>query len=161
MSADGTTIFAEVSGTIQSYDLVTGALIRTYSVGHNPDGTGEISGGNLNGDVIVNNNDGTVGLLDPTKPSSDPTQYRIIASGGTRGDFVSPDINNGTLFLSQFDQVARLSCGPGCSIGAPPPTPEPGTAILLTLGLAGFALRRRSARFRKQGTGVWRRDGLR
>ncbi len=72
--------------------------------------TGVISGGALNGDIVVNNNDGTVGLLDPTKPDGDPNQFVLIATGGTRGDFVSPDLTNGTLFLSQNEQVARLSC---------------------------------------------------
>ncbi|MDE3106515.1 MAG: hypothetical protein KGK08_15195, partial [Acidobacteriota bacterium] len=48
----------------------------------------------------------------------------IIASGGTRGDFVSPDSNNGTLFISQYEQVARLSCGANCTIGSVVPEPS-------------------------------------
>jgi hypothetical protein len=67
----------------------------------------------------------------------------IIAAGGTRGDFVSADLNNGTLFLSQTEQVARLSCGPGCSIGGPPTVPEPATMLLFVAGLAGLVLVRR------------------
>jgi hypothetical protein len=118
VSSDGAVIYAENGGTVQSYNLVTGALIHTYSTGHSPDGTGVISGGPFDGDVIVNDNDGTVGLLDPAKPDGSPTQFVIIGSGGTRGDFVSPDTSNGTLFLSQNEEVARLSCGPGCFIGS-------------------------------------------
>jgi hypothetical protein len=49
----------------------------TYSTGHRPDGTGVISGGNFNADVIVNDNDDTVGLLDPTTST-----FVIIANGG-------------------------------------------------------------------------------
>ena len=116
VSADGLIAYVENGGAIQSYSIATGALIQTYSTGHSPDGTGVISGGLFNGDIIVNNNDGTVGLLDPTT-----SLFTIIANGGTRGDFVSPDLSNGTLFLSQNEEVARLSCGPGCSIGGPPP----------------------------------------
>lgn len=61
----------------------------------------------------------------------------IIANGGTRGDFVSADISNGTLFVSQIEQVARLPCGTGSS--GRPPVPEPSTYALMALGLAGIA----------------------
>jgi PEP-CTERM motif len=139
VSADGTIAYVENGGTVQSYSIATGALLHTYSTGHSPDGTGVISGGNFNGDVIVNDNDGTVGLLDPVTAT-----FTIIANSGTRGDFVSPDLSNGTLFLSQEDQVARLSCGPGCSIGGPPPgVPEPATFGLLGAGLTALVLIRR------------------
>src|SRR5260370_6265041 len=148
VSPDGTLAFVEVGGGIQEYSIVTGALLRSFVTGHSPDGTGVISGGSFSGDIIVNNNDGTVGLLDPSKPNGDPNLFVIIATGGTRGDFVSPDLNNGTLFLLQNEQVARLSCGPGCSIGGPPPdgtTPEPSTLFSMGAGLCVLllSLRRR------------------
>lgn len=142
VTADGLIAYVENGGTVQSYDIATGALIHTYNTGHSPDGTGVIIGGLFDGDVIVNNNDGTVGLLDPTKADGDPLQFVLIASGGTRGDFASPDRNNGTLFLTAFDAVYRLSCGPGCSIGVVggDPTPEPDAAILLGCGLIAIGL---------------------
>jgi hypothetical protein len=148
VSPDGSVAFVEVAGGIQEYSIATGALLRSFVTGHSPDGTGVISGGSLNGDVIVNNNDGTVGLLDPSKPNGDPNLFVIIATGGTRGDFVSADLNNGTLFLSQNEQVARLSCGAGCSIGGPSPgstTPEPSTLFTMGTGLCVLllSLRRR------------------
>lgn len=139
VSPDGNTAYVAIAGEIQAYSIATGALINAFATGHSPDGAGVISGGKFNGDVVVNNNDGTVGLLDPTKASGDPNQFVIIANGGTRGDFVSPDTSNGTLFLSQNEQVARLSCGPGCSIGGTG-VPEPSTFVLLCTALAALAL---------------------
>jgi hypothetical protein len=135
VSPGGTTLYAEDGGNILAYDIGTGALLHTYSGnGHAPDGTGVISdpGGKFDGFIIANDNDGTVGLIDPVAGTED-----IIASGGTRGDFTSPDTTNGTLFLSQFERVDRLSCGPGCSIGNPVPAPLIGHGLLVLLVVGG------------------------
>ena len=92
-------------------------------------------------------NFGTVVLIDPDAPGG-PT-YTLIASGGTRGDYASPDVTNGTLFIDTADIVYRLACGPDCGIGvAPPPidaVPEPETYALMLAGLAamGAVARRR------------------
>lgn len=131
VSPDGSTAYVAISGEVQAYSIATGALLASYATGHSPDGTGVITGGTFNGDVIVNDNDGTVLLLDPVTG-----KITIIANGGTRGDFVSVDTSNGTLFLSQNEQVARLTCGPGCSFNE---SPEPGTVALFGTGLLGFA----------------------
>jgi hypothetical protein len=145
VSPNGSTLYAEVGGGINSYNASTGAFLHSYSVGHGPDGTGVIVGGLFDGEVIVNNNDGTVGLLDPTN-----SNYTLIASGGTRGDFVSPDRSNGTLFMSELDAVYRLSCGTNCSIGTVPlpGIPEPSTWALLIAGFGavGAMIRRQGRR---------------
>ena len=86
-----------------------------------------ITGGKFNVDIVVNNNDGTVGLLNPTNGN-----YTTIADNGTRGDWVSLDTNNGSLFLSQQERIDRLTCGANCTFGA---TPEPSSIDLLGAGI--------------------------
>jgi streptogramin lyase len=147
VSPAGTVAYNETnSNALLGYSLVavnptTPVFSRTGLPG-GPDGTGIISGGVFSGDIIVNNNDGTVGLLDPTTGVE-----TIIAAGGTRGDLVAPDASNGTLFLTQSEALYRLSCGPDCSIGSVVPgVPEPSMLALVGSGLAGLWMRRRRAR---------------
>jgi hypothetical protein len=131
VSPDGTIVYVERNGnSILGYNISTHALVFNASSGHSPDGTGAISGGLYNGYVIANNNDGTVSLIDPTG-----TTQTIIANGGTRGDFTSPDTNNGTLLLSEYDFSYRLSA-PGGSFGG---VPEPSTVTMFGIGIAGIA----------------------
>lgn len=143
VSPDGKTAFLETSGGFSTYDIATGAL--GYSVGGfaGADGTGVITSTNtLNGNVVINTNNGQVWMYDP-----DTTARTLLASGGTRGDYVSPDPTTGTLFLDYSEAVFRLGCGAGCGIGAPPVTdvPEPETYALMLAGLGaiGFVSRRR------------------
>ncbi len=148
VSPDGKIAYVE-QGQINGYDIATGKLV--YSSGflfNSPDGTGVISSkNNLDGKIIVNTNAGQVDLLDPITNTS-----VAIAAGGTRGDYVSPDTNNGTLFLDYSDTIERLSCGPNCNIGGgpvPSAAPEPSTLTLLGLPLftigVGLLRRRRGA----------------
>jgi len=146
VSPDGTIAYIETnSNALFGYSLIspnptTPVFSRTGLPG-GPDGTGVISGGTFNGDLIVNNNDGTVGLINHVTGVE-----TIIASGGARGDLVSPDLSNGTLFLTSSDRTYRLACGEGCAIGSISPTPEPETYALLGAGLVAVWLRRRRIR---------------
>ena len=127
VSPNGQVIYVAISNGIAAYNINNGSQLNFWGIGHGTDGTGIITGGMFNGDIVVNNNDGTVGLLDPTSG-----MYVTIADNGTRGDWVSLDTNNGSLFLSQAEQIARLTCGANCSFGT---TQEPASFDLLGAGI--------------------------
>ncbi len=142
VSPDGTIAYAEAGGNIYAYSLTavdptTPVATYTSDASAQPDGTGVISGGALNGQIVVSNNDGSIGLIDPSTGAT-----TIIVTGMTRGDLVGPDTNNGTLLIADINQVLRLGLV-GATIGSTD-APEPASMALLGAGLVGLgALRRR------------------
>jgi hypothetical protein len=139
VSPDGKTVYGATGGRVLGWSIATGALVFVSDHIGSPDGTGIIEGASIfAGDIISNNNDGTVALIDPVSG-----HFTIIAIGGSRGDYVGLDGTNGSLFLTQTASIDRLSCGPGCFFTPPTSVPEPSTLALFGLVVAGVALIRR------------------
>ena len=144
VSADGKTVYVAIFGgsEVQGYDIATGALVfDSKNLPGGPDGTAVIIGGDFDGSIVVNNNDGSVGLIDVI----DRTET-IIATGGTRGDFASPDLNNGSLLLFEDDSAWRLGIKGGGIGGGGTPVPEPASAMLFGIGVLAIRFARRKAR---------------
>jgi hypothetical protein len=146
ISANGSIIYGATGGRIYGWNSTTGAQVFVSQPLGSPDGTGVINGSGLfAGDIVSNNNDGTVWLINHLTGLA-----VLIASGGTRGDYVGVDGNDGSLFLTQTNEVFKLGCGQGCGFvqGA---VPEPSTWAMMILGFAGvgyMAYRRRNAALR-------------
>jgi hypothetical protein len=134
VSADGSIVYGADSGFVIGWNISTGAQVFQSQFLGSPDGTGVITGkSKFAGDIVSNNNDGTVWLIDKTTELGTE-----IASGGSRGDYVGVDLTNGSLFLSQTNSLDRLSCGTGCGFVGPS-FPEPSTWVMMLVGFAGLA----------------------
>jgi len=136
VSADGSTVYGATGGRILGWNTSSGLQVFTSAFLGSPDGTGVITGSGLfAGDIVSNDNDGTVWLIDHLTGAA-----VMIASGGTRGDYVGVDGTNGSLFLTQTNEVYRLGCGPGCGFVGVDAVPEPSTWAMMILGFGGIAL---------------------
>ncbi len=139
LSTDGTTLYAAVSGHVFGYDIVSKNQVFDSGFISTVDGTA-LGFGSLAGNIFANTNDGRI-----VEVNLSNSAQTLIASGGSRGDFVTVD-PNGTLLITQTSSIVRLTPGAGGSFSS---TPEPGTVgLLLASGLsgAGLLLRRRRAR---------------
>jgi hypothetical protein len=128
VSPDGKTVY---NTGVTGFDIATGAVVYgTFGVS-DADGMGVISGGALNGDIVVNSNDGFVALLDAAGNET------IIADSGSRGDYTSADRTDGSLLLTQSDSIWRLKVAGGV-IGGGPTVPEPSTWAMMLLGFVSL-----------------------
>lgn len=141
VSPDGTVVYAASGGHVYGWKY-NGDFVYDSGYLGSPDGTGVIMGSTpFAGDIVANANDGTVWLLNPTTGVN-----MLLATGGTRGDYVGVDNTNGSLFLTQTDSVYRLTCGADCTFTNPIPEPDTLALAGVGLGLLGVVLRRRRVR---------------
>lgn len=135
-SADGSILYGAVlagsSSRLQGYRLSDNTQVFDVLAPF-IDGTA-VGAGVLNGFIFGNTNDGKMIEIDLSTATT-----KIIASGGSRGDFVTVDPSNNSLLLTQTDRILRLTAPSGGGFGGT--VPEPPTAWLLALGML-FAVRR-------------------
>ncbi len=152
VSPDNLTLYAEVNGHILGYNIATKAQIFDSGlIPGGPDGAAAGTG-SLAGFLFVNTNAGQV-----FEVNLSTLAQTLIATGGSRGDFVTVDPTDGSLLLTQTDSVVRLippaggGFGGGDGGGAAPAVPEPSTLALLGVGGAVLAGWRRMKRVRSAG----------
>ena len=141
LSSDGKLLYgASNNGHIYGFSTTTGARIFDSGfIANGVDGAA-LGTGSLLGNIFVNTNFGTVYEVNLATLAT--TQ---IASGGSRGDFVTVD-SNGTLLLTQTDSIYRLTAPAGGGFGS---VPEPSSILLVGMGCVGTLIQaRRKARSR-------------
>ena len=91
---------------VEGFNVTTEALVfESGTIAGGPDGIA-LGTGPVAGDLFANTNGGTVVEMNQATAAQ-----TIIASGGSRGDFVTVDPNNGTLLVTQSDRIMRLAPG--------------------------------------------------
>jgi hypothetical protein len=138
VNSTGTILYAALRGGydehVVGFDIPTGAAVfDSGAIAGQVDGI-TIGSGLLGNNLYVNTNAGTLLQI-----SLATLAVTTIASGGSRGDFVTVD-PNGTLLVTQTDSVLRLSFPPGSGPGGGPVTPQPSGLALLSVGLACLAI---------------------
>jgi hypothetical protein len=112
-------LYAATASQVVGWDVQSKVqMFTSQMIAGNPDGIAVGTGGTA-GFLIVNTNAGNLDLI--YLPAN---SLSVIASGGSRGDFVTVDPNNGTLLITQSDRIARLiPPSGGTFVGNPTPTP--------------------------------------
>jgi hypothetical protein len=130
LTPDGKTLYTAVetgplAGHVVGFDTTTGAQVfDSGAIAGMPDGTA-LGFGTLAGNLFANTNGGT--LVEVNLATGVQT---LLATGGSRGDYVKVDPNNNTLLLTQTDSILRLTPPSGGGFG---PLPEPSSLAMASL----------------------------
>ena len=111
ISQDGKTVYS-AAGSVIGVDVATGVKVFDSGAISGVDGTA-VGAGSLSGFLFANTNYGEVWKVDLKHPGTNT----LVASGGSRGDFVSVDPRDGSLLLTQSTEVVRLSPPEGGTFG--------------------------------------------
>ena len=128
---------------VKGFDIATGALVfKSQEIADGPDGIA-VGVGPVAGNLFVNSNGGRVVEINQTTGAE-----TVIATGGSRGDFVTVDPNDGTLLLTQTDRIMRLVPGvfevpadqltTTTRLSVTPTTSTFGQAVTLTAAVSSF-----------------------
>jgi hypothetical protein len=128
LSNDGTILYGAVlNGHILGWSTATGAQVFDSGfISGGPDGVA-VGTGAFAGELLVNTNGGNLYEINETTLAQ-----ALIATGGSRGDFVTVDPTNGTFLITQSDRIMRLS--------GPSSVPEPSSIWLLGAVIAATAI---------------------
>jgi hypothetical protein len=120
LSPDGSVLYAAGgNGHLIGFNTTTKAQVFDSGFINTLDGTAAGTGPIFGGLIFANTNDGRLIEINLTTLAQ-----TVIATGGSRGDFVTVDPTNNTLLVTQTDRILRLN---GASFIA---TPEPSTIVL-------------------------------
>lgn len=116
INADGSVVYAAATnagggGHILGYRTSDG--LRVYDSGDIGGLVGGLDGmalatGSLSGFIFANTNDGRIIKVSLATNGAGGHDMVVIAQGGTRGDFVTVDSTNGTLLVTQSNNIVRL-----------------------------------------------------
>ena len=122
-------------GSVEGFNSLGVKVFDSGFVPGGIDGVG-VGSGAFAGLIVVNTNNGN--LVEINLATNLQT---LLATGGSRGDFVAPD-PNGTLLISQSDRIVRLNGGFG---GTVPEIDNSffGAAVLGAMAFEVFGRRRR------------------
>jgi hypothetical protein len=139
VSPDGTTIYAASNGHIIGYNIATKAQVfDSGAIPGGVDGTAAGTGPLFSNFIFGNTNSGQVFEVNRTTLAQ-----TLIATGGSRGDFVTVDPLTDTLLITQTDRIYRLT---GAAFSVPEPSPLALGGVLVALA---FTVRLAARRFRR------------
>jgi sugar lactone lactonase YvrE len=120
VSPDGSAVWVATVGFGITEYSPTGQVLASVPVAGGADGVaiaGPAADATLRGDLFVNDNDGTITMVDVHHDNT----TSVVASGGSRGDFVTvgPD---GFLYATQSDRVEQIQPNIFNPVVPPPPS---------------------------------------